>query len=233
MKKNLSKLKRAKLITCLLLILSSLSAQQTEQQHIRLYFGGAGNSALSSMPMVVGTDYLWPLNQSFSVTAGASYYSAFGSKENWQINAQNYEWNNFEDFFITLNSSVRYNLVLLELKNQKGALNFFVEPGAVITPFPALYIDDRKEDQSHLNAEPLNGSADLCFLFWQVQGGLAYQVYERDNGVSVRYELSTTLSNIDYYKQYRELKIANTALNPYLPKAKNNIGFRLALCLGF
>lgn len=226
-------MKRAKLIFCLLLILSSLSAQQTEQQHIRLYFGGAGNSAMSSKPMSIGADYCWLLSEHFSVSAGAAYYSAFGMKENWQIEAQNYEWNNFEDFFITLNSSVRYNIALLELKNQKGALSFFVEPGAIITPFPALYIDDRKEDQSHLNPEPLNGSADLCFLFWQVQSGLAYQVYERDNGVSVRYELSSSLSNIDYYKQYRELKISNTALNPYLPKAKNNIGLKLALCLGF
>lgn len=226
-------MKRAKLIFCLLLILSSLSAQQTEQQYIRLYLGGAGNSAMSSKPMSIGADYWWNLSQHFSVSAGAAYYTAFGMKENWQINAQNYEWNNFEDSFITLNSSVRYNIALLELKNQKGALSFFVEPGAIITPFPTLYIDDRKEDQNHLNAERLSGSADLAFIFWQVNTGLAYQVYERDNGISVRYELSTNLRNVDYYKQYRELKIADTPLNPYLPKAKNSIGLKLALCLGF
>lgn len=230
-KRKLTLVKRLTFIFLILLCSLGLQAHENDKYRFRLYFGGAGNSAMSSMPLNAGVDYWWNLNKSFSVSAGLGYYAAFGMRETWQINQQDYYWNNFEDQLVTLTVSARYSIAVKELKN--GSLLYFVEPGAIITPFPSLYIDDRKEDQSHLNGVRLKGDADWANFFWQVHSGLAYQLKERDNGIGIRYELSCSYSNMDYYKQYRKLMVGDVSINPFLPEQRNSLGLCLAVYLSF
>jgi hypothetical protein len=224
-------MKKGLLILLMLLSIKTLEAEKPLHQ-VKLFLGGAESAAFDEKPWNLGSEYCWSFKNHFTISTGFIYITGFGTHETWEINNIKYNWDNGEDFLILLTLSGKYSTPSLSLKN-KGNLSAFIEPGIMYNPFPTIYMDERIEDQNEKNNYALKGNCDWLNLFWQTHFGVTYTQPKTPDGIIVKYEISYFLSNIDYFKQYRDLTINEKALNEILPKEKISHGARLALILQF